>query len=57
MTQKERLETIQYCIDRVAAGIPVIAGAGANSTEVARENAKAAERLGADGLLMVNPLL
>ena len=55
MTQKERLETIQYCIDRVAGRIPVIAGAGANSTEVARENAKAAERLGADGLLMVTP--
>ena len=36
MTQKERLETIQYCIDRVAGRIPVIAGAGANSTEVAR---------------------
>ena len=28
MTQKERLETIQYCIDRVAGRIPVIAGAG-----------------------------
>ena len=55
MTQKERMETIAYCVDRVAGRVPVIAGTGANDTQVARENALAAERLGVDGLLMVTP--
>ena len=50
MTQKERMETIAYCVDRVAGRVPVIAGTGANDTQVARENALAAERLGVDGL-------
>ena len=55
MTQKERMETIAYCVDRVAGRVPVIAGTGANDTQVARENALAAERLGVDGLLIVTP--
>lgn len=55
MTQKERTETIAYCVDRVAGRVPVIAGTGANDTQVARENALAAERLGVDGLLIVTP--
>ena len=55
MTQKERMETIAYCVDRVAGCVPVIAGTGANDTQVARENALAAERLGVDGLLIVTP--
>ena len=55
MTQKERTETIAYCVDLVAGRVPVIAGTGANDTQVARENALAAERLGVDGLLIVTP--
>ena len=39
----------------VAGRVPVIAGTGANDTQVARENALAAERLGVDGLLIVTP--
>ena len=49
------METIAYCVDRVAGRVPVIAGTGANDTQVARENALAAERLGVDGLLIVTP--
>ena len=55
MTQKERMEAIAYCVDRVAGRVPVIAGTGANDTQVARENTLAAERLGVDGLLIVTP--
>ena len=55
MTQKARMETIAYRVDRVAGRVPVIAGTGANDTQVARENALAAERLGVDGLLIVTP--
>ena len=35
--------------------VPVIAGSGSNSTEVAVELSKDAERAGADGLLLVTP--
>ena len=55
MTQKERMETIAYCVDRTAGQVPVIAGTGANDTQAARENSMAAERLGVDGLLIVTP--
>lgn len=55
MTPKERIEAISFCVDCVAGRLPVIAGAGANDTAAARENALAAERAGADGLLIVTP--
>ena len=58
MTWDEHIEVIRfvaYCVDRVAGRVPVIAGTGANDTQVARENALAAERLGVDGLLIVTP--
>ena len=55
MTQSERAEVIACCVDRVAGRVPVIAGTGANDTRVACGNALAAERLGADGLLIVTP--
>lgn len=55
MTQAERSETIAYCVERVGGRVPVIAGTGANDTRAARENSLAAERLGADALLVVTP--
>ncbi len=55
MTQREQTETIAYCVERAAGRVPVIAGTGANSTDVAREKALAAEALGVDGLLIVTP--
>lgn len=55
MTPAERAEAIACCVDRAGGRVPVIAGAGANDTAAARENALAAERLGADGLLIVTP--
>lgn len=55
MTTAERQEAIGFCVDRVAGRVPVIAGTGANDTRVACGNALAAERLGADGLLIVTP--
>lgn len=55
MTPAERQEVISCCVDHVQGRVPVIAGTGANDTQVARENSKAAERLGVDGLLIVTP--
>lgn len=55
MTIAERQEAIGFCVERAAGRVPVIAGTGANDTRVVCGNALAAERLGADGLLIVTP--
>ena len=55
MTEAEHKEVIRFTVERAAGRVPVIAGTGANDTRVACGNALAAERLGADGLLIVTP--
>lgn len=55
MTHEEHLETIKYTVDKVAKRIPVIAGAGSNSTDTAIYLSTEAQKLGADGLLIVTP--
>jgi len=55
MTYHERLDTIRFCVDHVAGRVPVIAGSGSNSTANAIKLSKDAERVGADGLLIVTP--
>lgn len=55
MTYRERMRTIEYCVDHIDGRIPVIAGSGSNSTEVAIAISKDAERAGTDGLLVVTP--
>lgn len=55
LTHEEHLETIRYCIDRVAGRIPVVAGTGSNCTETAVYLSTEAEKYGADGLLVVTP--
>jgi 4-hydroxy-tetrahydrodipicolinate synthase len=55
MTYRERIQTIEYCAERVDGRVPVIAGAGSNSTEIALDLSRDAERAGADGLLLVTP--
>ncbi len=55
MTDKEREACISFAVETVAHRIPVIAGTGGNCTKVAAEQSKMAERLGADGLLVVTP--
>ena len=42
-------------VETVAGRVPVIAGAGSNSTREAVSLAKAAEKLGADGILTITP--
>jgi len=54
-TFKEREELISIAVERVAGRIPVIIGTGSNSTQVALDNTKQAEALGADGILLVTP--
>ena len=55
MTYRERAETIAFCVQHVGGRVPVIAGAGSNSTENAVTLSREAERQGADGLLVVTP--
>ena len=49
------METIKYTIDKVNKRIPVVAGTGSNCTETAIMMSQEAEKMGADGLLLVSP--
>ena len=55
MSEKEHMEVVKFCIDKVAKRIPVIAGTGSNCTETAIELSKLAEEYGADAVLQVTP--
>ena len=55
LTHGEHLQTIKFAIDKVAGRVPVIAGTGSNCTREAIHLSKEAEKVGADGLLLVTP--
>lgn len=55
LNDKEHLNIIKFCIDNVNGKIPVIAGTGSNDTMHAVMMSKNAQKLGADGLLLVTP--
>lgn len=55
LSHEEHLDTIRYCIDKVAGRIPVVAGTGSNCTETAIYLSTEAEKYGADGVLLVSP--
>ena len=55
MTDEEHVETIKYCVEKVAGRVPVIAGTGSNCTREAVNISVKAEEVGADGLLCVTP--
>ena len=46
---------VEWCIDQARGRVPVIAGAGSNSTTEAVELAQHAEKAGADAVLVVTP--
>jgi len=54
-TLEEHIETVDFCVRHVAGRAKVIAGSGSNDTRAALLLSQAAERSGADGLLMVTP--
>lgn len=51
----EKEEIINTAVEKVKKRIPVIVGTGSNCTNSAVESTKQAERLGADGILIVTP--
>ena len=55
LSHEEHLDVVGFCIKQVAGRIPVVAGTGSNCTETAIYLSTEAEKLGADGLLLVSP--
>ncbi len=55
MSHEEDDAVLRCVIDTAAGRIPVIAGTGSNSTQTMLEKSLQAERLGADGLLLITP--
>jgi 4-hydroxy-tetrahydrodipicolinate synthase len=55
VTHEEHRRVIEMCVDVADRRVPVIAGAGSNSTDEAVSLARFAEDVGADGILTVVP--
>ncbi len=55
LTDQEQARVIAIVVEQARGRIPVIAGAGSNSTDKAISHARAAVRAGADGILSVAP--
>ena len=55
MTADERRAAIGFAVKKVAGRVPVIAGCGCNNTAETVKNAREAQSLGADALLVVTP--
>lgn len=55
LSHEEHHYVVELCVKAAKKRVPVIAGAGSNSTEEAIAMAKHAEKIGADGVLIVTP--
>ena len=55
LTHKEHEDVVAWCVDQAKGRVPVIAGAGSNSTAEAVAFSKHAEKVGADAVLIVTP--
>ncbi len=55
LTEEEKKQVVEVCIKQTRGRVPVIVGAGSNSTRHAIETCRMAQNLGADGLLVVTP--
>jgi len=55
VSHDEHRRVVEWCIDEAKGRVPVIAGAGSNSTAEAIELAQHAESAGASGVLVVTP--
>ena len=55
LSHDEHNQVIEWCIDQARGRVPVIAGAGSNSTREAIELSQHAEKSGADAVLIVTP--
>jgi 4-hydroxy-tetrahydrodipicolinate synthase len=55
LSHKEHERVVEVCVDQAKGRVPVIAGAGSNSTAEAVGFSRHAEKVGADALLIVTP--
>jgi 4-hydroxy-tetrahydrodipicolinate synthase len=55
LSHEEHKQAVEWCIDQADGRVPVIAGAGSNSTKEAVELSRHAEEAGADAVLIVTP--
>ena len=55
LSHTEHAQVIKTCVDQVKGRVPVLAGAGSNSTKEAVELTKVAKQAKADGVLLITP--
>jgi 4-hydroxy-tetrahydrodipicolinate synthase len=55
LSHAEHHQVVEWCVDQAKGRVPVIAGAGSNSTTEAVDLARHAEKAGADAVLIVTP--
>src|ERR1700684_3247833 len=55
LSHEEHGDVVQWCVEQTRGRVPVVAGAGSNSTKEAIAMAKHAEEVGADAVLVVTP--
>ena len=55
LSHDEHKQVVEWCVDQADGRVPVVAGAGSNSTTEAIDLAKHAEKAGADAVLVVTP--
>jgi 4-hydroxy-tetrahydrodipicolinate synthase len=55
LSHAEHKKVVEWCVDEVRGRVPVVAGAGSNSTAEAVELSQHAEAAGADAVLIVTP--
>jgi 4-hydroxy-tetrahydrodipicolinate synthase len=55
LSHEEHKAVVEWCVDQARGRVPVVAGAGSNSTREAIELARHAEQAGADAVLVVTP--
>src|SRR6476469_10076667 len=55
LSHDEHKQVVEWCVDQAKGRVPVIAGAGSNSTAEAIDFAKHAEKAGANAVLIVTP--
>ena len=55
LSHDEHKNVVEWCVDQADGRVPVVAGAGSNSTREAIELSQHAEKAGADAVLVVTP--
>ena len=55
LSHEEHRQVVEWCVEQASGRVPVVAGAGSNSTKEAVELARHAEQSGADAVLVVTP--